>query len=175
MTAPGASITIDNAAVTGAFARLVALAGDLTRVLDEVGQQLATHVDERFEDEQGPGGVPWRQSWRAKEQGGQTLTDTSRLRKSVTHRAGADFVEVGTNVAYAATHQFGADIKAKTAKGLRFKAGKTDSGKAAWRRMMQVTIPARPFLGFDSQDQAETLFIVERAIDAAGAGGAAPA
>ena len=53
------------------------------------------------------------------------LLDTGRLRNSITYRLlGASGVEVGSNVAYAALHQFG---------------GQAGRGK-------KVTIPARPFL-----------------------------
>lgn len=155
----------------GAFARLIAFGGDQTATMRRIGGQLRQHVDERFEDGRGPGGVPWRQSWRAKEQNGQTLIDSGRLRQSITFRAGPSWVEIGTNVRYAAVHQFGATITAKTPKGLRFKAGVGQDGKPAWRRMMQVTIPARPFLGFDATDAAETLVILTRDIEAAAAAG----
>ncbi len=167
----GVRIVVDDAVVRGAFARLAALATDLTPVMTDIGAQLRQHVDERFEDERGPGGVPWKQSRRAREQKGQTLSDTGRLRQSITFRAARDSVEIGTDVRYAAVHQFGATICAKTAKGLRFKVGLGGSG--GWRRLRQVTIPARPFLGLDQQDLAEVDVIVRRHLGRLTAGGAA--
>lgn len=167
----GVRIEVNDAAVQGAFARLFAFGSDQTPAMRRIAEQLRQHVDERFEDERGPGGVPWPKSWRAREQAGQTLTDTARLRQSITFRAGPSSAEVGTNVRYAAVHQFGATIRAKTAKGLVFRVGRTRSG---WRRMQQVTIPARPFLGLDAQDIAEMDAIVARHL-ARLAGGTQPA
>lgn len=157
----GVRITIDDQAVQGVFARLVAMGDDLTPVMTSVGAQLRQHVDERFEDERGPGGTPWPKSWRARTRGGQTLTDTARLRQSITFNAGRNQVEIGTNVAYAPVHQFGATIRAKTAKGLVFRIG---GGPQGWRRVKQVTIPARPFLGLDAEDIAAIDDIVSRRI-----------
>ena len=158
----GVRIEVSDAAVQGAFARLFAFGSDQTPAMRAIGAQLRQHVDERFEDERGPGGVPWPKSWRAREQAGQTLTDTARLRQSITFNAGPAMVEIGTNVRYAAVHQFGATIRAKTAKGLVFRVGRQRGGKAGFRRMQQVTIPARPFLGLDAQDIAEMDAIVAR-------------
>lgn len=185
----GVRIQVNDAAVQGAFARLFAFGSDQTPAMRAIGAQLRQHVDKRFEDERGPGGMPWPKSWRAREQNGQTLTDTARLRQSMTFRAGPQSVEVGTNVRYAAVHQFGATIRAKTAKGLVFRIGGVRSGGrrnargvltgsrlsgGGWRRMQQVTIPARPFLGLDAQDIAEVDDILRRHL-ARLAGGAQPA
>lgn len=69
----------------------------------------------------------------------------SNLQKSTTMAkafyllvAGAS-AEVGNPVRYAAIHQFGGTIKAKTKKALRFKIGDQ------WVTRESVTIPARPF------------------------------
>ena len=160
----GVRIEVNDAAVQGAFAQLFTFASDQTPTMRKIGAQLRQHVDERFEDERGPGGVPWPKSWRAREQNGQTLTDTARLRQSMTFNAGPTMVEVGTNLRYGAVHQFGATIRAKTPKGLVFRQGRRPDGKPNWRRVQQVTIPARPFLGLDQQDLAEIRAIVERMV-----------
>lgn len=120
---------------------------DLTGLMDRIGAHLVASTQLRFEDQASPVGVPWARSRRAASVGGQTLVDTGRLRASITHRAARNAVEVGTNVRYAGTHQFGATIVAKTPKGLRFRIGN------AWITKRQVTIPARPFLGLDAADR----------------------
>src|SRR5574343_577946 len=51
---------------------------------------------------------------------GKPLIDTGRLRKSITYEAGPRGVVIGTNVKYARTHQFGAEIKAKNKPFLAF-------------------------------------------------------
>lgn len=117
---------------------------------DEIGAALVVSTQHRFETEQDPEGNPWAQSLRAQLVGGRTLTDTARLVGSLTHEASDEGLAVGTNVIYAAVHQLGAVIKAKTPDGLRFRGAGGD-----WVRKDQVTIPQRAFLGLDSDDEAE--------------------
>lgn len=136
----------DRAAVQ-ALRDAAAQVDDLTELMDRIGAALVASTQMRFEDQVSPAGVPWRRSHRAASVGGQTLVESGRLRASITHRPGPNAVEVGTNVRYAGTHQFGATIAAKTAKALRFRIG------AAWVTKRQVTIPARPFLGLDAADR----------------------
>jgi phage gpG-like protein len=72
---------------------------------------------------------------------GQPLVDTGRLRRSVVARASANEVVVGTNVAYARTHQFGAKIRPKRHPFLVFPG---PSGELIFSK--GVTVPARPFM-----------------------------
>lgn len=136
---------------------LVHAFGDLTPLMTDFGNALETATSLRFEDEQAPDGSAWTKSARAKEDGGKTLTDSSQLKSSVTHEATANSVTVGTNKIYAGVHQFGGTIKAKTDKGLRFFL----PGDLGFRRVMQVEMPARPFLGLSSDDEAELLALAE--------------
>jgi phage gpG-like protein len=73
---------------------------------------------------------------------GQTLKrQTGTLAKSINYRLkNDDVVRVGTNVAYAAIHEFGGEIHAKNAAYLRFKV------KDQWIMAKKVTIPKRPYL-----------------------------
>lgn len=142
-------ITIDDAAVKGALTRLIAAGVGLRPVLDEIGASLLASTQQRFEDGKSPAGAAWKPSIRASRDGGATLVDRGHLRDSMTHRASDNEVEVGTNVLYAAVHQFGATINAKTSQGLRFKIGDRFITKQS------VTIPARPFLGISEDDAAE--------------------
>ena len=107
-------------------------------VFDAIGTSLRTSTVKRFEEEKTPDGDPWPPSQRVLLKGGQTLTDTARLRNSITHVATAEQVEVGTNVVYAAIHQFG--------------SGDLEKPK---------NIPERPFLGIDDDDRntIERLFV----------------
>ena len=108
----------------------------------EIGQTLVASTLDRFESGRGPDDVPWRPSRRAREEGGQTLVDTSRLRDSIHHRASDDGVEIGTNVVYAAIHQLGSRDDGSRPRG----------------------IPARPYLGVDDGDRAAIRRIVERSV-----------
>jgi phage virion morphogenesis protein len=103
----------------------------------------------RFETETGPGGSPWPMSIRAMMQGGRTMTESARLVNSIFWAADQRSARWGTNVIYAAIHQTGGTIRAKTAKALFFRIG----GQAV--QVQSVTIPPRPFLGIDEDDAAE--------------------
>lgn len=109
-------------------------------------EQIATS----FEQERDPYDKPWDKSLRANLEGGQTLSDTGRLRRSFTYQANARGFVVGTNVRYAAIHQYGGTIRPKRAKYLRFRlaggTGKRKGGRGQWAQAKQVTIPARPFV-----------------------------
>lgn len=108
---------------------------DLRPVLRDIGAAMLTSTQRRFEDEQGPDGAGWEATLR----GGAILRDTGRLYQSLTYAASAHQVEIGTNTVYARIHQLG---------------GQTGRGHA-------LTLPARPFLGMDAEDETEALAIVQ--------------
>ncbi len=74
----------------------------------------------------------WSQKGQKALAGRKILTDTARLRRSINYVAGGRFLQVGTNVVYAAIHQFG---------------GQAGRGK-------KVTLPPRPYLMFQEEDVA---------------------
>ncbi|PZO88609.1 MAG: phage virion morphogenesis protein [Sphingomonas sanxanigenens] len=155
----GVAITVRAAElphVEAVLARLLERNEDLHPLMDVIGQSLETSTDMRFEDERGPDGRPWKKSIRAEQQGGKTLTDSTRLRMSITHEATADEVRVGTNVIYARPHQFGAKISGKGGR-LRFQL----AGGLGFRSPESVIIPARPFLGVSTDDETEILALAE--------------
>lgn len=169
----GVRIEVDDKALRGALAQLAGLGADMTRPLREIGGYLVSETNLRFEAERGPGGLPWKKSGRALAQGGQTLNLSGDLKRSITMRVGARELTVGTKLRYAAIHQFGGTIRAKTSKGLRFRLPwLKGSGDNGWRRVQSVTLPARPFLGVDATDRDEILLILDRHIRRIAAGGA---
>mgnify|MGYP003561121444 CR=1 FL=1 len=91
-----------------------------------------------FRDSRDPYGNPWQRlaaSTLRKRRGtsAQILVDTGTLRRqSVTYRAAANSVELGSNLAYAAIHQFG--------------------GRAGRNR--STAIPRRAYLPFDASGNA---------------------
>lgn len=163
MTGIRQRIEIDDLEAAERLRAMQAAGEDLLPAMDDIGSMLVANILNRFETETGPGGIPWQQSIRAREQGGQTLTDSARLRTSFTHRPAPTSVEAGTNVVYAAIHQKGGTIRPKTANHLVFKIGdrfvSTD----------KVEIPPRPIVGFDNQDRAGIRDIVGDHIMAGGA------
>lgn len=111
----------------------------------------------RFDQERGPGGIPWPKSWRAKEQGGKTLQDKGNLRGSLTSNVGDNFAETGfdgrsESSRHAASHQFGVTIRPRTAKALAFTG---PDGK--FHMAQSVTIPRREMLGVDNEDLRDLL------------------
>ena len=148
MVAQTVSLEIRGSARDAALARVAAVLGDPSAAMDQVGRYLVASTLRRFESERAPDGKPWLKSARALAEGGRTLTDTGRLRGSIAHALtdGGRAVEVGSNVLYAAIHQFG---------------GRAGRGR-------RVTLPVRPYLGIDERDRANILRIVLRALEGAG-------
>jgi phage virion morphogenesis protein len=117
----------------------------------------------RFKNQEGPDGDKWKPSQRVTSgvKREKTLTDTGRLRRSINSKADKKGFSVGTNVKYAATHQFGDEdrelgpitIRAKNKKSLKFNIGGKDIFvKKVYIPSLKVTIPARPFLGINEAD-----------------------
>jgi len=134
----------------GVLGEAVGRTEDKRGLMDAVGAALVTSTEHRFETESDPEGNPWPDSLRKTVEGGRTLTETARLVSSLTHEASESSVAVGTNVVYGAIHQTGGTIRAKTARGLRFRGA-----GGGWVTRQSVTIPRRAFLGLDREDEAE--------------------
>lgn len=170
---PGAGIRIDASlddreAALG-LRRVAARAGRLAPALDEIGSRLVASTIRRFETETAPSGAPWKKSRRAAEQRGQTLTDSGRLRASITHNVIGATLEVGTNVAYAAIHQLGGRTPPRT---IRPKRKRALYWPGAAHPVASVDhpgseIPSRPFLGLDAGDRRAIRRIVARHLEAA--------
>lgn len=127
-----------------ALDRAIAAGLDLTPAMRPIAGALEDRARQSFEDQRSPIGVPWKKSRRAEEDGGQTLIDSGDLVNSMTSNWGKDFAEAGPEASggaarYAAIHQFGGTIRPRRARALRV-------GKSF---LASVTIPARPYLGFD--------------------------
>ncbi len=168
---PGAAITVDvdDREWRAAFKRLRKRMKDLSPVMDEIGASLEHTTKRRFETETAPSGEPWKPSMPSYDRGGsgvhpkggghtdrgQTLTDTGRLRASFTRQASEDEVIVGTNVVYAAIHQFGGKTRPHVIRPRRKKAlfwpGLNHPVKKVQHPGSKV--PARPFLGISSSDE----------------------
>lgn len=108
-------------------------------LLDTIGESMESQAAERFETKAGPDGTRWPQ-WsasykpRAARGGGSLLLRGGDLRGSITHEAQGDEVAVGSNLIYAAVHQYG---------------------------FVKKRIPARPYLGVGNQDLEDLRVEVE--------------
>lgn len=131
---------------------LLAASENMRPMMEIAGGIFENSTRSRFVTERGPNGIPWPQSWRARVQGGRTLTDKGNLLGSIRSNVGDKFVETGVDgrsvsAKYARTHQEGRVIRPRRAGALAFVG---PDGK--FRMVQKVTIPARPFMGIDQQD-----------------------
>lgn len=125
-------------------------------LLTDIGAALVNSTRQRFDTQSGPDGRRWtphsadtvisrlggtkrvytrkmrfRKGTQARMGNLRILFREGHLRNSITFRASRTGVEIGTNLAYGAIHQFG---------------GKAGRGKT-------VSIPARPYLGLSAADE----------------------
>lgn len=142
-------IKADNKEVINLLKKLTARFSDMTPVMKVIAQMMRDAVVENFE----AGGKPkWSPSGRVRQEGGTTLFKSGRLMKSITPASTAKQAVVGTNVVYAAIHQFGGKTKAHTItarhKKVLFFPGAAHPVKSV--NHPGSKIPARPFLKLDN-------------------------
>ncbi len=117
-------------------------------LLESIGAYGVSTTQQHFLDQETAEGIKWRPSRRAITKGGKTLTKSTRLVTSFVYQASAALVEWGTNVKYAAIHQWGGEIRPKNSRYLAFMG---DNGGMVFAK--KVTIPARPFLGISKLEE----------------------
>lgn len=163
----GVSIRIQGTESVGRRLAAVGARLDQPRALwEEVGRVGVLQTQERFEQERDPEGKSWPRSIRVLLEGGKTMSNSGRLRASVTHEATSNSVAIGTNAIQAAIHQFGGRIDAKTPAGLMFRIA------GQWVRKMFVIMPRRAFLGLSPDNEAELLEVADEYMAVPLAGGA---
>jgi phage virion morphogenesis protein len=187
--------TIDGLEGLGAaLERMKALGQNPRPIWKAIGNKGESSTRLRFKNQVGPDGVSWKPSLRVQKNGGQTLIKSTILLRSITHRADRSGAEWGSNIKYAAIHQFGGEIKRKEKSGvLRLR---TDAGgrllrqkdysnlsvfaKHTHKRVTErsysmgahtIHMPARPFLGVNAEDGREMLALAIQEIDDAAQAG----
>lgn len=111
-----------------------------SKALGALGNALSNRIKLGFRMGVSPYGVKWKPlnpAYRV----GQPLRDTGRLQRSIGYQVHSNAVDVGTNVRYAAVHQFGRTIRPREAQKLR-----VPLAIGGFAFLDEVTIPARPFL-----------------------------
>lgn len=161
--------TIDE--VTPLLDRLQLHLGDMTSVMEDLGELLVEQTKERFKSGTGPDGTRWAptsettlDAYRARRERADPrplLGPTKRLSDDVFSQAGPSSVEWGSSLIYSAVMHFGA------AKGA---FGQTSRGSSIpWG-----DIPARPWLGVAEDDEPEIIATLQNWLrDVAGEGGIA--
>jgi len=146
-------ITHNSDEVLRALNRLVRRVDDPAPAMERIAGVLEEATARAFATESDPEtGVAWDPlsevtlALRPYRQGGALLQDAGTLRGSISTDYGQDFAQIGTNVPYAPTHQFGAQ---------QGEFGTTSrGGPIPWG-----DIPARPFLGIGPEDERDILQI----------------
>ncbi len=160
MSGAAFSFSIELAPVQGGLAAVRELFEDLTPILDNIGAEGEASTAERFDTNIAPDGTPWAPSLRVQQQGGRTLVLNRDLADSINYQLdGPDAVEWGSGLIYAAIHQAGGEIRARNGGALAFTLA-----TGQFVVVEKVTMPARPYLGLSTGDQAEILDIVSRHI-----------
>lgn len=163
--------------LTPAIQRALAAARDFTPAMENIAALMEGEVLRRFEAGESPDGTPWKPSKRAIKDGGKTLIDTRRLLSSMTRDHDATSAVVGTNVAYARPLQEGVDgifaVKghSRTVSSLFGKVLGQPTKFHFGAHGRDVTMPARPFLGFGETELREIPEIIADHLRTAFAGG----
>lgn len=186
-------ISIADEALRAALGRVIASLRDTTPVMRALSEIMLDASARAFQDNADPAtGAPWkplsasRQRQRAKkdrsianmlQDSGLLVGSTARPPgQGAVREIGPDHALVGTNVPYAAAHQFGAVIRREAAPmtvRLRKWKGRIEFAKAKHKRVRivdtirrahAVTIPARPFIGVGPTDIEAMLETIARHI-----------
>lgn len=111
----------------------------LRPVLKSAGEHMLRSIDETFRQQGRPHRwQPLSAATRQRKRGPKILTESHRLRRSITYQAGDRELDLGTNVVYGRIHQLG---------------GRAGRGHA-------VRIPARPYLVVQTEDETAILAMI---------------
>lgn len=152
----GVRITITDAELRRAIAGLSRLGRNPAPALEQVGEALHFSTTERQRAGRAPDGSAWPElnpQYKADKSNTEMLRESGRLMGSLSRQVQGRRLRFGTNVIYAAIHQFGGTIRAKGGGRLAFFLG------GALQRPEEVEIPARPFLGISAEDREEIVAI----------------
>ena len=147
-------VTIDDGAFNAALLQFAQRVRNPQQLMARIGGFVREKMVLCFRDSQDPYGNMWLP---LKYRRGKPLLDTGRLRNSISYRADANSVEIGTNVKYAAIQNFGGHTGARSQihafdKSGRFQSRarslsrKTGSIRVAFSQSKGGNIPPRPFV-----------------------------
>ena len=173
------TIGLDDVEVRRGINRLQIAGDDLTPAMRAIANHIQRGVERRFQKGVGPSGTAWADlsdvtKERRKKAGRvpiKKLVRSGKLRDSFHSDFDARSAVVGTGVAYAATHQFGAargefgvfSVVAQTVRGRRRQVRRGKRGdRTQGRPIPWGDIPARPFFGFDDADRTTVLDDINR-------------
>lgn len=130
--------------------QLYSKVSNLSPLMRSIAGTMQSAVDQNFAS----GGRP---KWLGVKRGGTPLNDTGVLKNSIQHSSDSKTALVGTNVEYAAIHQFGGKTRPHVIKP-RFKKALAFNGMFAKSvNHPGSNIPARPFLQLTAQDENDII------------------
>lgn len=147
----GLEFYLDITGLESAAARILSL-GSIKKqeVLLSLAQLGAGQTQARIESEKrSPEDDPWEPSGAQRKPGQSLLFMEGNLAQSLMGDVSGDEATWGSNLVYAAIHQFGGVIEPKNAKKLVFEMG----GQTVFAD--SVSIPARPYLGISDDNASE--------------------
>lgn len=170
------NVELDDSRTGAALAELMERLGDLTTPLLDIAEYLHQSTDDRFSRQVAPDGSPWAPlapSTLARKKGNKILRQDGHLQDTIRHSVSGNELAFGTDRVYGAIHQFGGKIEhaAKSQQvyfshkngvvGNRFvKRSKSNFSQWVTHGARTAEMPARPYLGLSSEDDAEILAIV---------------
>lgn len=174
----GLTMTLDRANFDATIQWLLGGVSDFSAVSPAIAELLENSVRRNFRE----GGRPdkWTASKRADgdagygNESGQTLVDTARLMNSITSKGSKTLVRVGTNVEYAAAHNFGIDVELDVlvrehVRRITQAFGKpielTEVTVKPHRRTMHMNLAARPFMLIQDEDWEDIADVITIRID----------
>ena len=176
------TVTLDDAEARSAIARVAEFGdGPAAAMWDAIGAAMVSSTQMRFRDQHDPEGAAWKPSERALRTGTATLIEHGYLLASQTYNVLDDGVEWGSPLAYAAIHQVGGDIPREAHEQSTFRKIQRDGSLGARFAKKKdanfeqrshvgaynIHIPARPYLGVDSDDENTIEDIASRHLEAA--------
>ena len=129
-------ISLDDGDLQRGLGQLLRNARHPRPMMRAIAAELLSITEDNFESESWGG-----QKWPANARGGKILQQSGQLAASIHTASGSNFARIGTNKPYAAIHQFGGTIEAKSKPYLMIPVP-----GGGFRRKAKVTIPARPYL-----------------------------
>lgn len=169
-------VAVDTSVVGRELELLIERLGSLRTPLNDIAEYLHISTDARARRQVSPDGAPWAPlspRTLARKKGNKILRESGALLDTLRHQVTDDGLEFGTDRPYGAIHQYGGKIEhAARSQQVYFKekggvvgnrfVKKSKSNFAQWvtHGARSVEMPARPYLGLSSEDEAEILEIV---------------
>ena len=138
----------------------------MSPLMDDIASMVLAQTDDRFASGgPDPAGSPWKQSVSPNSARVRTLEVSGALRRSFRSvRHGNNSVSIGTDIEYAAIHQFGGRTAAHIIRPRNKKALKTPYGIFKKVNHPGSVIPARPFLGLSADNSTDIIGIINNYI-----------